>query len=202
MVLTTVGFLTAIGVDKADIIGFSMGGLIAQYIAVDHPHFVNKLVLAGTQSGYGDGVAYAPPEVLESLSVPGQPLEEDIVPLFFTPSETSRALGHQWFERIRERQVTGEERKGFLEGPGITAQHTAIWKFASDPEIFDRLGTITMPVLVTNGHNDIMAPTVNSYILQQKLPKAELHIYADSGHGHLFQMAETYAKQLELFLGP
>lgn len=139
--------------------------------------------------------------MLESLSVPGQPLENMMV-LFFMPTATSRAPGHQRFERIMKRQVAGKKTKGFLEGPGIAAQQAAIWKFASDPEIYDRLGTLKIPVLVTNGDNDIMAPTVNSYILRRKLPNAELHVFADAGHGHFFQMPGIYAKQLELLLGP
>ncbi len=77
----------------------------------------------------------------------------------------------------------------------------AITRFVSDLEFFEKLKQVDVPILVTNGKNDIMTPTPNSFLMQQKLKNVELHIYPDSGHGHLYQIPEVYAKQLELFLG-
>jgi pimeloyl-ACP methyl ester carboxylesterase len=196
---TAVKFLATIGVSKVDILGFSLGGMVAQYIAVDYPHVVNKLVLAGTQSSYTEGVVFGSPEIMEIAGGP-TPTEEDMIKLFFYSSETSRALGHTWFERTKERQVIGEERREFVGQAGAAAQHAAIGKFAADTGLFERLKQIDTPVLVTNGNADIMTPTSNSFILQQQLRDAQLHIYPDSGHGHLYQVPESYAKQLEVFL--
>ncbi|KAI8314708.1 putative aminoacrylate hydrolase RutD [Colletotrichum sp. SAR11_59] len=203
MAAIAAGFVVAIGVEKADVIGFSMGGGVAQILAWDYPHLVQKLVLAGTQSAIGEGVVLPPKEVLESAGANNDepPTLEDMLRLFFFPSDSSLAIGRQWWNRIHERQVTGEERKGFLVGPGARSQLTAIFSFSLNSSNYDRLKDIKAPTLVTNGHNDIMSPTPNSFTLQKNLPNAQLIIYPDAGHGHLFQAPELYAKHLDLFLG-
>ncbi|KAJ6104338.1 hypothetical protein N7523_010658 [Penicillium sp. IBT 18751x] len=143
------------------------------------------MVLAGTQSRIGEGVTLPPREVLESAGANNDqpPTEDDTMNLFFYPSENSLALGHAWWKRIHERKV-----------------EAAIFKFTTDARNFDRLADIKAPILVTNGHTDIMSPTANSFVLQQKIANAHLHLYPDAGHGHLFQVPELYAKELELFL--
>ncbi|BCS27925.1 alpha/beta fold hydrolase [Aspergillus puulaauensis] len=202
MVAVLVNLLAALEIPKADFIGFSMGGGIVQYLGYTYPQLVNKLVLAGTQPGIGEGVALPPREVLESAGANNDqpPTEDDMMKLFFYPSETSLGLGHAWWKRIHERNVEGEPRKGYLTGTGAQSQLSAIFKSTTDTSTFDRLVDIKAPVLVTNGHTDIMSPTSNSFVLQQEIPNAQLHLYPDAGHGHLFQVPELYAKQLELFL--
>lgn len=200
MASTVVNLLAKLDVSKADVMGFSMGGGTAQYIAMEYPHLVNKLILAGTQPGIGEGIVLPPRDALETGTIDQEPTEEQMMHLFFYPSETSLTLGHAWWKRIHERQVAGEERKGFLVGPGVRAQLSAIFKFATDPVMFDRLKEIKVPVLVTNGHTDVMSPSQNSFVLQQELPRSQLLLYPDAGHGHLFQEPELYAKGLSLFL--
>ena len=202
MASVAVKLLASINVDKADIMGFSMGGGVAQRIGFEYPQVVNKLILAGTQSAIGEGVALPPREVLESAGASNDqpPTEQDMMNLFFYPSETSLAIGKSWWKRIQERQVQGEDRKGFVVGIGAQSQLAAIFKFTTDTANFDRLTDIKASTLVTNGHTDIMSPTANSFVLQQQIKNAQLHIYPDAGHGHLFQVAEVYAQQLELFL--
>ena len=63
-----------------------------------------------------------------------------------------------------------------------------------------RLAGITQPTLVANGNNDIMVPTVNSYLLAGHLPDAELIIYPDAGHGFLFQYPHQFAAEVNRFL--
>ncbi len=99
-----------------------------------------------------------------------------MIKLFFFPSETSLALGRVWWKRIHERNVEGEPRKSYLTGTGAQSQLAAIFKFTTDTRNFDRLADIKAPVLVTNGHTDIMSPTVNSFVLQQRIPHAHLHL--------------------------
>ncbi|KAH7161980.1 Alpha/Beta hydrolase protein [Dactylonectria estremocensis] len=202
MAATAVNFLAAIKISKADILGFSMGGMVAQYIAMEYPQVVNKLVLAGVRPGYGPGVVQTPPD---AASGPGgepdsQPTEDYMLGIFFYPSDTSRASGNLWWDRISERHVRGEKREAFVVGAGVGAQLTAITNFASNPKLYNRLDNITGPVLVTNGKDDILMGTANSFVLQQQLVDAQLHLYPDSGHGHLFQFPLAYAMQLELFL--
>ncbi|KXH64887.1 hypothetical protein CNYM01_05826 [Colletotrichum nymphaeae SA-01] len=196
-------FLATLGVSKADVIGFSMGGGVAQILAWDYPQLVRKLILAGTQPGVGEGVVLPPREVLESAGTANDepPTKEDMFRLFYHPSETSLALGEAWWTRIHERKVDGEERREYLIGPGARAQLNAIFSFTVDTDNFERMKTIKAPTLVTNGHTDIMSPTSNSFTLQQNLSDAQLIIYPDAGHGHLFQYPELYTQHLNLFLG-
>lgn len=202
MAATVVDLLAAIHVPKADILGFSMGGMIAQIIAMDFPQVVNKLILAGARPGYGPDVFQTAPDA--GMGPGGepdrQPTEDYMLGIFFYPSDTSRAKGDLWWDRIYERQVDGEERKDFLVGAGVAAQLTAITTFASDPQRYAQLANITGPVLVTNGKDDILMGTGNSFVLQQQLPDAQLHLYPDSAHGHLFQSPVDYVKELEHFL--
>lgn len=203
MTETTVGLLSAINVTKADILGFSMGGYIAQVIGMDYPQLVNKLVLAGVGPGSGPGLYATDPN---AATGPGgefdrAPTEDYMLGVFFYPSNTSLAKGREWWQRAFERQVEGEERKDFLVGAGVGAQATAIGKFAADPARYDGLKRIAGPVLVTNGHTDRLMGTGNSFVLSQQLPFAELLVLPDSAHGHIFQSPVEYVTQLELFLG-
>ncbi|KAH7063832.1 Alpha/Beta hydrolase protein [Paraphoma chrysanthemicola] len=192
-------FLDAISVPKVDILGFSLGGMVAQVIAVAHPHILNKLVLAGTQSSYTQGLVFSSPEVFE-VANGVSPSEDDMLKLFFYSSDSSRALGRAWWARLEERHVSGESRTLLVDQAGGGVQQAAIGQFVSDATFFDKLKEIKVPVLVTNGKDDIMTPTTNSFILQQQLQDVELHIFPDSGHGHLYQFPEKYAELLELFL--
>ncbi|PQE04390.1 alpha beta fold family protein [Rutstroemia sp. NJR-2017a BVV2] len=195
---TVVDFLAALRISKVDLLGFSMGGMIAQIIAVEHTQVLRKLILAGTQSSYTEGTTFGGPEIKE-LAAGVTPNEEDMMKLFFFPSETSRSLGHDWWERVKERKVKNETDR-FLNEAGAEIQWAAIEKFCSNPGFFERFKQISISILVTNGRADVMTPTSNSYIMANQLKNTELHIYPDSGHGHLYQFPETYAKQLELFL--
>lgn len=201
MASVAVKLLEVIGVPHVDVIGFSMGGGIAQYIAWTHPKLVHKLVLAGTQSAIGEGVAPPPKEVLQGAGdSESSPTLEQFYFLFYFNSDSSRALANAWWDRIHERQLPDEPRKEYLLGAGVRNQLTAIFTFTITETNFAKLKDIQCPVLVTNGHTDVMAPTVNSFVLQQNIKNAEMHLYPDSGHGHLFQEPELYAKNLETFL--
>ena len=132
---TVMDFLNAIDVPKVDIIWFSMGGFIAQSIAVNSSHVVNKLVLAGTQSSYTEGFV-APDPAITAEAGQDNITEEAMMKLFFYPSDTSRALGHAFWQRITERNVDGEERTTFVDVSGGQTQNGAIGAFVSDPGFF------------------------------------------------------------------
>ncbi|KAH6694312.1 Alpha/Beta hydrolase protein [Leptodontidium sp. MPI-SDFR-AT-0119] len=195
-----VGLLKALGVKKAVPFGFSLGGNVAQYVSWQYPDLVEKAVFSGTQSGPGPGVTRGDPKIREVASTPGEPTEEQMALLFFSTTETSLAAAKDWFKRRTDRRVKGETLSGSVMEPGATAQLMALSAFTSSPDNFARLQDIKAPVLVTNGKNDIMSPTVNSFILQQQLPYAYLHLYPDSGHGHPFQFPKAYAQALKEFL--
>ncbi|EOA85832.1 uncharacterized protein SETTUDRAFT_169605, partial [Exserohilum turcica Et28A] len=138
---TIAAFLSAIGVPKVDVIGFSMGGFTAQVLALDYPQLVRKLVLAGTQSAYTDG--FMPPDasIMKAASQPS-PGEANMLDLFFYASESSRALGHAWWQRLSERAIPGEQRTLFVDEAGGQMQNAAIGKFVSDASFFARIQDI------------------------------------------------------------
>ncbi|EUC32190.1 hypothetical protein COCCADRAFT_99349 [Bipolaris zeicola 26-R-13] len=197
---TIADFLSAINVPKVDVLGFSMGGFTAQVLTLEYPHLVRKLVLAGTQSAYTTGFVAPDPNIMIKASQPN-PTLDTMLDLFFYPSETSRALGEAWWHRLPERHVDGEQRTTFVDEAGTQVQNAAIAAFVSDAAFFQRMEQLDKEVLVTNGKTDVMTPTPNSWLMQQRMKKAELCIFKDSGHGHLYQFPEKYARVLDLFLG-
>ena len=186
---------------KLILLGFLWVAVLFNIWVLDIPTLSISWFLAGTQSAIGEGVALPPGEVLASMGANGdqEPTEDDMINVFFHPSEINLGFGRQWYKRVHERQLK-DERKGFLVGPPVQSQLAAIFKFTCDTGNCDRLADIRTPVLITNDHADIMTPTANIFILQQKITVAQLHIFPNSGHGHLFQVLELYAQHLELFL--
>lgn len=81
-----------------------------------------------------------------------------------------------------------------------TVAQTEQWSDRVHNQTCHRLHQIKQPLLVTNGVVDTMVPTENSYILAQQLPDAQLIIYPDSGHGHLFQYPRLFAEHAKFFL--
>ena len=200
MARTAVDFLKAIGVAKANFMGFSLGGMISQYIAVQHSQLVNKVVLSGTQSGVGPGTSIADLTELAAGNPARGPDIGVFLLQFFSSSNSSQEAGRMWWQRIHERQIAGEERREFVSAPGDAAQFQAIADFVSDANVFNRLSAIQGPVLTTNGKTDKITPTVNSFAMQQKLSNALLILYPDSGHGHVYQFAEDVVSQVRNFL--
>jgi pimeloyl-ACP methyl ester carboxylesterase len=119
------------------------------------------------------------------------------LPILFAPSDTSQRLGRQYVDRI----VARTDRDAPFSEQSVQAQLTAIRAYgaAKDPA-YHNLAAITAPVLVVNGTNDIVIPTINSYILQQFLPNAQLIIYPDANHGAHFQYPGLFVKHTRLFL--
>ena len=193
-----IAFIRALGAKQADIFGFSIGGMVAQQIALDAPELVRRLILAGTGPSGGEGMAAFSPQVQEIMSRPNSTPAERGLALFFSPSAVSQAAGKAWFARIAARQV---DREPPASPQVAAAQLTALAKWGQvTGERYGALKNIPHRTLVVNGHDDIMVPTVNSFILQQKLPDARLILFPDSGHGAHFQFPEEFAEAAARFL--
>lgn len=191
----------ALGLAKVDVLGFSMGGTVALQLALDRPDLVRKLVIAGSGPGFvpdmPPGVRPAGPEVWQVATKPVND-DADFLFLFFEESATSRAAGRAYLERLRERpdafarQVDASAWQAQLKSAqGVGSETTSL---------LPRLAGIAHPALVANGRHDIMVPTYASYAMAQALADARLIVYPDSGHGFLFQHAEAFAQDLQLFL--
>jgi pimeloyl-ACP methyl ester carboxylesterase len=199
MAAHALAFVDALGLKRLDILGYSLGGMVAQQMALERPSLVHKMLLVATAPEGGEDIMYMnKPELRKITEDPNMPGLEKVVKLFFAPSESSQAAGEALAARLAERKQDGEP----LAGQTVAiAQITAFraWEQYSG-ERFAKLGKITQPCLVVNGVFDNMIPSRNSYMLSEHLPNAILLTNPDSGHGSLFQFHRSFVRQASLFL--
>jgi pimeloyl-ACP methyl ester carboxylesterase len=190
-------FLEALELREVDMLGFSLGGFVAQEMALIRPRLVRRLVLAGTGPQGGEGMHGFANDVHVSATR-DEAGADDLLALFFERSDTSVAAGREFVQRIFAR---GEDRDADTTLATRDAQLDAIHAWGiPDPSMLSRLAGITQPVLVANGDNDRMVPTRNSHLLADRLPDARLRIYPDAGHGFLFQYPAEFSSDVEGFL--
>jgi pimeloyl-ACP methyl ester carboxylesterase len=115
--------------------------------------------------------------------------------LFFSPSVTGQQAATAFLSRLDARKDVFDEP---IRNESIHAQVVAITKWGLTKP--SPLSGITQPVLVVNGDQDVMAPTVGSFDLFLKLPKAELSVFPDAGHGSIFQYNTEFVQQALTFL--
>jgi len=197
MARDAITFIDALGPTTIDIVGHSMGGLVAQEVALARPDLVRRLVLIGTGPRGGEGVGALPAWVAELFTRRYQRQEDLWLPILFAPTQTSQAAGRAYIQRI----VARPDRDAPVSDQSIAAQRAALAAYgaAKDPS-YAHLKGLELPVLVVNGSDDIVIPTINSYILQQFLPNAELILYPDANHGAHFQYPELFVRHTRLFL--
>jgi pimeloyl-ACP methyl ester carboxylesterase len=190
-------FIQALGLKEVDLLGFSLGGFVAQQILIDSPDLIRRAILAGTGPQGGEGMQSFTPDVVEHATHE-TPSREDFLYLFFAPSVTSQKLGRLFWERRHQRNA--QDIPSSMNA--LYAQLNAIghWGVIPKKDRYIQLAKIRQPILVVNGQNDIMIPSINSVILQQHLPDATLIIYPDSGHGAIFQYPDRFVAHAELFL--
>jgi pimeloyl-ACP methyl ester carboxylesterase len=190
-------FIDALGLEKIDALGWSMGGAVLQLLALERPELVRRLVLAGTGPG---GVAEAPRPPEKVWQVAAKPVndDEDFLYLFFTESAASREAGLASLRRL-DRRLASSRAAVKPESWKNQAGAIAAWGMGRN-SAYARLGEIGAPVLVANGAHDVMVHAYNSYAMAQKLPNARLLLYPDAGHGFLFQYAEAFGNEVLAFL--
>jgi pimeloyl-ACP methyl ester carboxylesterase len=188
-------FVDALALTKVDLLGFSIGGYVAQAFALRHSHLLRRLMLLGT--GPRAGERRADPRILQVAGNP-VPVLDDFLFLFFSPSETSQAAGRAFWER-RHQRVVDVDPPSSVQTMKAQLDTLLEWREVRG-ERFAELKNIQQPTLVVNGNDDIMVPTVNSFILSQHIPNAQLIVYPDSGHGAHFQYPELFLAHARLFL--
>jgi pimeloyl-ACP methyl ester carboxylesterase len=188
MAKDALAFIRALGLDQVDLLGFSMGGMIAQVIAQEEPQLVRRLILAGTGPAGGEGIEKVTRvsnlDLMRGLITFQDPKQF----LFFTRTANGRRAGKEFLARLKER--TANRDKAISLG-SYRAQLKAIHRWGLEPPA--DLTVIRQPVLVANGESDRMVPTKNSVDLARRLPDSELVIYPDAGHGGIFQFHGQFA---------
>ncbi len=193
-----VAFIKALGLTKVDVLGFSIGGFIAQEIALQVPDLVKRLVLVGTGPRGGEGMAARTPEAQRIFSATYDPPDELWLSVHFTQSAASQAAGREFLKRFRLRT---ENRDPQVNEKVAPAQIKAIGKWgAPQQKPFEYLKSIRQPTLVVNGGKDVIVYSVNSFILQQNLPNAQLILYPDANHGSQYQYPELFIADVTRFL--
>jgi pimeloyl-ACP methyl ester carboxylesterase len=198
MAANALAFIRALGLSQVDVLGFSMGGLVAQELTLAAPELVRRLALVGTGPRGGEGMASLTPEAQKIFGATYDPPDHLWLSVFFTPSEASQAAGRAWLSRFRLRT---EGRDPEVNESVAPAQLEALARWgAPRANPFDYLKAIHQPTIVINGHNDVIIYTINSYILQQNIPNAQLILYPDANHGSQYQYPARFVRHVSMFL--
>jgi pimeloyl-ACP methyl ester carboxylesterase len=189
-----IAFIKALGLTKVDVLGFSIGGMVAQEITAQAPDLVRRLILVGTGPRGADMSTSRSAEIFVAAYDPPEHLW---LAVHFSPSPSSRAAGLAFLKR----KLLRKDRDPEVSEAAATAQREALNKYyAPADSVLDYLKEIRQPTLIVQGSNDVIVPTVNSYILQQNLPNAELIVYPDANHGSFYQYPELFVSQADQFL--
>src|SRR4051812_307625 len=189
-----VAFIGQLDFSEVDLLGFSLGGCVAQQIAADHGRLVRKLILVGTAPKGGEEHLLA--VLQEAFSQTDAP--DPRLPLFFTKSSASQSSGLAFLRRSKVRKDDRDTDNGnAVTDPQAKALIT--WCATPDPE-HAILRAIRQPTLVVSGGHDTMLPANNAYAMFKELSNAQLVLYPDSGHGALFQHHKTFVSHVGTFL--
>ena len=193
-----IAFIEALGLRKVDVLGFSIGGFVAQEIALQAPELVRNLVLVGTGPRGGENMATLTPEAQRIFGATYEVPEEIWLKVHFSDSEASQAAGREFLKRFIRRI---ENRDPEVNEKVAPAQIEAIGKWGEQRAgSYEYLKTILQPTLVVNGDSDVIIYSINSWILQQNIPNAQLIIYPDASHGSQYQYPERFVRHVSMFL--
>ncbi|MGH3561526.1 MAG: alpha/beta fold hydrolase, partial [Mycobacterium sp.] len=195
MARDAVAFIHALGFDQVDLLGFSMGGFIAQVIAQEEPQLVRKIILAGTGPAGGEGIDKVTRLTMSDTIKAALTFKDPKENLFFTKTANGKSAARQFVKRLKERKGNRDKAISPL---AFRTQLKAIHAWGTQKPA--DLTTIQQPVLVVNGHHDRMVPSSNSVDLAHRLPNAQLRLYADAGHGALFQYHKEFVGEVLEFL--
>jgi pimeloyl-ACP methyl ester carboxylesterase len=185
--------ITALGISKCDLLGYSLGGFIAQTIAIMKPDLLRKIILVGTAPQGANALRSFPQLVEKAFRL--APLERFLF-LFATTSEKSRAKMSAALQRLKERTQDRDKETSL---PAIQAQINALTRWGTDTPTID-LTKIDKPVLIIQGSNDEMMDSASSLELFRQIPNSILTYYPDSAHGSFYEYPEMFVQQANFFL--
>lgn len=188
-------FIHGLNFEQVDLLGLSMGGMIAQELIAKEPLLVRKLILVGTGPRGGEGIS-------EVTKVTNKDFLRSILTrkdvkmyLFFTETENGRKKAAEFLDRIKTRSQIKDKNIRFS---SYQNQLTAINRWGKEQPA--DLSTINQQTLIVNGDHDRMVPTVNSFDLAKRIPNSTITIYSDAGHGSLFQFPIEFSQIVSKFI--
>ena len=190
-----VALCRTLGLNQIHVVGFSLGGMIAQQLALEHPQLIGRLLLLGTGPLGGEDMTFtelSPEEAADPVAF--------LLAAFFSPSEASQADGREFVKRVESRK---NDRDLPVSRDSAVAQLAAIreWGTIPDSGRYAALKSITHPTLIIHGNKDIVVTPINAFILAEHLPNAQLIMYPDANHAAYSQYAENFLENARLFLG-
>ncbi len=192
-------FLDGFNIKKCDVLGFSLGGMVAQQMVQDRPSIFRRMILVGTGPRGGEDIMHLEkPRLAKPMQDPANKGYTVLQKIFFTLTDNGQSAGGAFVERVMQRKDDRDKPSG----PEVAqAQMAAFreWEKFTGTRFAD-LQAIQHPTLVVNGVHDEMIPVANSYRLGETLPNAVLLTYPDGGHGALFQYHESFARHALAFL--
>ncbi len=193
----TAGLMDAIGVPKADVLGWSMGGFVAQRLAIDHPERVSHLILAGTNPGGNRTVLGT--RRAQAIDSEPDPSDADILHELYPPDR--QAEGRRFLRRLETASQSGEIPDDFHVPAATTHRQVA----AEDPWLrsnrnYRQLAGIATPTLAAAGASDPVVPPVNLRRIAARVPHSELKVFPGA-HAFLFQERRPFTRAIDRFLG-
>ena len=190
-------FMDALELTEVDLFGYSIGGFVAQHLALTRPALARRLILAGTGPKGAPGMDGWRQDVLDSVVV-DQTGPDGILHVFYAPTSSSQAAGRASLGRIFARQ---DGRDGVPSLESKNAQYEAVKDWGvPDWDQVRQLVEIGQPTLILQGDDDIMIPTSASHLMAGLIPDASITIYPDASHGSIFQYADDASRRTVEFL--
>lgn len=188
-------FIHALGYEKVDLAGFSLGGFISQEILLQEPQLVRKTIIAGTGPAGGEGIKNVTNITYKDILRGLFSFKDAKTYLFFNRNDNGKRSANAFLNRLEERR---ENRDKKMSIGNFQRQLKAIhaWGLQAPQD----LSVIKQPVLVVNGDNDRMVPSSNTIDLSKRIANSEIIVYKDAGHGGIFQYHEEFVKSALAFL--
>jgi len=193
-----IAFIEAMGFERVDLLGFSIGSFVAQEIALIRLGLLRRVVLASSAPQGATGMHGWAPEVIGAVGTP-ETTPEGYISVFFAPTDTSRDAGRQAAGRIFGGRTTDRDEPTTWQTRQAQYDAVCAWGIPNH-SLLERVGAIDLPVFVANGDSDPMILPRYSHLLSGLLPDARVTIYPDSAHGFLFQHHTEFAADVHAFL--
>jgi pimeloyl-ACP methyl ester carboxylesterase len=193
MAQDVIKIISAMGINKCDLLGYSLGGFIAQIMAIVRPNIIRKIILVGT-APQGTRALHSFPQLIEKAFQMTR--IEAFLFLFATQSEKSRAKLTTAHQRLNQRK---QDRDKEAAATSIQAQVKALTRWGTEAPTIS-LAKIDNPVLIIQGSNDEMMDSASSIELFKEIPNSILTCYPDSAHGSFYQYPEMFVEQANFFL--